>query len=146
MSEITIIQASNKIELAIKGLVLHNGKALILQRSDHDEHGAGTWECVGGGLEFGEDVEQSLIREVHEEAGIHIGIDKILYATTFQTNSTRQVVILKYLCNCQTDKVILSEEHKDFRWVSKEEAKQLLSAGILHDFQKHGIFSLEEWI
>ncbi|MDK7667436.1 NUDIX hydrolase [Cytobacillus oceanisediminis] len=145
MNEAVALQTKTDIVIAIKGLIIHQGKALILQRADHDDVGAGTWECVGGKLEFGEEIEGSLIREVKEEAGIDISIEKLLYATTFQTDPTRQVVVLKYLCSCQTDTVLLSDEHKDFRWVPKDEAKQLLSEGILHDFEKHGIFRLKEW-
>lgn len=145
MNEAIALQTRTNIVIAIKGLIIHQGKALILQRADHDDVGAGTWECVGGKLEFGEDIEGSLIREVKEEAGIDISIEKLLYATTFTTDPTRQVVVLKYLCSSQTDSVILSDEHKDFRWVSKDEAKQLLSEGILHDFEKHGTFSINEW-
>ncbi|WP_211705160.1 NUDIX hydrolase, partial [Mycobacterium tuberculosis] len=145
MNEAVALQTKTDIVIAIKGLIIHQGKALILQRADHDDVGAGTWECVGGKLEFGEEIEGSLIREVKEEAGIDISIEKLLYATTFQTDPTRQVVVLKYLCSCQTDTVLLSDEHKDFRWVPKDEAKQLLSEGILHDFEKHGIFCLKEW-
>lgn len=145
MNEAVALQTKTDIVIAIKGLIMHQGKALIMQRADHDDVGAETWECVGGKLEFGEDIEESLIREVKEEAGIDIWIEKLLYATTFKTDPTRQVVVLKYLCSCQTDAVILSDEHKDFRWVPKDEAKQLLSEGILHDFEKHGVFNLEEW-
>ncbi|WP_409300739.1 NUDIX hydrolase [Peribacillus sp. SCS-155] len=140
------MKTKNEIVLALKGIVLHDKKALILQRADHDEVGAGTWEFAGGKLEFGEDLESSLAREVYEETGLNINIEKLLYASTFQTGPARQVVVLKYVCSSDTNRVILSDEHKEFRWVSKAEAKILLAKGIIHDFDIHGVFSLEHWL
>jgi 8-oxo-dGTP diphosphatase len=115
--------SENKIVVAVKGIIIRNGKALIIKRSDDDEIGAGTWECVGGKIEFGENLEAALVREVKEEAGLNISVSKILYATTFKTDPTRQVVILTYLCESLEEEVRLSPEHTDYQWVTKEQLK-----------------------
>lgn len=88
----------NEIIVAVKGIILNEGKLLIVQRDHNDEIGGGTWECVGGEVEFGEDLEAALVREIKEEVGINATVLNILYATTFNTIATRQVVILAYLC------------------------------------------------
>jgi ADP-ribose pyrophosphatase YjhB (NUDIX family) len=38
-----------------------------------------TWSLPGGTLEFGETLEACLIREVHEETGLHVAIERLLY-------------------------------------------------------------------
>lgn len=106
---------------------------LILKRADGDEVGNGTWETVGGKIEFGEDLEPALIREIKEEAGIDVTVQKLLFATTFKTNPTRQVVILTYLCKTSQDNVVLSDEHSDYLWASKLQLKDYLPPSILSD-------------
>lgn len=134
----------NKIVVAVKGIIVKNKKILVIKRASNDEIGGDTWECVGGKIEFGEDLEEALIREIKEEVGLTISVDRLLYATTFKTNPSRQVVILTYLCNSDSTKVILSQEHTDYKWVSKEESKKLLIPEIIKDFESNNIFSIKE--
>jgi 8-oxo-dGTP diphosphatase len=134
----------NRIVVAVKGIIVNNKKVLIIQRHDKDDIGAETWECVGGKLNFGEDLESALKREIKEETGIEVNIHKLLYATTFNTDPSRQVVIITYLSTSESDKVVLSEEHIAYKWATKEELKRLLDKGILNDFERNGIFLLEE--
>ncbi|MEB3751580.1 NUDIX domain-containing protein [Geobacillus sp. FSL W8-0032] len=133
------------IVVVLKGLILHKGTVLIVQRAPDDEVGGGTWELVGGGMRFGEELEAALIREIEEEVGLTVTVKKVLYAATFQTHPTRQVVILTYLCTSEQHEVILSKEHIHYCWATKDEARQLLPPTIVYDFEKNGVFSLAEW-
>ncbi len=134
----------NNIVVAIKGLILNKGKILIIKRAYDDEVSPGDWECVGGKIEFGEDLETALIREINEEVGLSITVEKLLYATTFKTNPTRQVVIITYLCRSDEDTVILSDEHVEYKWATKDQLKEFLIPEILSDFEKNNIFSIKE--
>jgi len=69
----------NKIIVAVKGIINHNGKILIIQRSDDDETGANTWEFAGGKIDFGENLEDALIREVKEEVGLLPGFPVYIF-------------------------------------------------------------------
>lgn len=132
----------NHIVVIVKGIILYNDKVLIVRRSDKDEIGAGNWEFVGGNIEFGEELEQALVREVQEEVNLEITIDKVLYNTTYKTNPTRQAVILVYKCYAKDDKVKLSEEHSDYKWVSEKELRDLVFVDILNDMDKYNVFPL----
>jgi 8-oxo-dGTP diphosphatase len=132
------------IIVGVKGVIINNGKVLIVKRSAHSHVGGGSWECVGGKLEFGETLEEALIREAKEEAGIRIIVKSILYATTFLTNSSRQVVLNTYLCKTEDTEVTLSNEHSDFCWATKNELDALLSTNIIKDFEQYGVFQLDE--
>ena len=134
----------NKIVVAVKGIIVNNGRVLIVKRASNDEIGAGTWECVGGKIEFGEELETALIREIKEEVGLNIIVQKLLYAATFKTDPTRQVVILTYLCKSEATDVTLSMEHLEYLWATKDQLKQLLHPGILADFEKNNVFSIQE--
>ncbi|WP_316571745.1 NUDIX domain-containing protein [Neobacillus sp. YIM B06451] len=134
----------NNIVVAVKGIVVNNGKVLIVKRSANDEAGGGTWECPGGKLDFGETLENALAREIAEETGLDVAVGKLLFATTILTNPVRQVAILTYLCRAESDAVMLSTEHTDFCWADKDEVKALLAPGIVSDFEKHGVFECDE--
>jgi len=134
----------NKIIVAVKGIIICNGKALIIKRSNYDDIGAGIWEFAGGKLEFGEDLKQALVREALEETGLPITVDKLLYATTFMTSKERQVVVMAYLCESQTDCVIISSEHDAFMWATIEELKTNVAKGILNDLEEFKVFEVLE--
>lgn len=135
----------NVVAVVVKGVIIHDRRVLIVQRAANDQVGGGTWECAGGKIVFGEDLEAALIREVKEEVGLDVTVEKILYATTFQTGPTRQVVIISYLCESTNKDIVLSEEHMDYKWTTKDQIKKLMDPTIVKDFEQNQVFSIEEW-
>ena len=131
----------NIIVVALKALIVHRGKVLLVQRSATDEVGASTWEFAGGKLDFGETPEAALSREVHEETGLHIQVGRPLYAATFMSHPWRQMVILCYHGTSDTDVVTLSHEHQAHVWATPAQMRQLLPDLILHDLERHGIWA-----
>lgn len=67
---------------------------------------------------------------------------KLLYATTFKTNPSRQVVILTYLCEVDKGEVLLSSEHSDYLWANKNQLKEFLFSDIISDLEKHNVFEI----
>lgn len=120
---------------AMKAMILYNKKVLILKRTNNHRFGAGTWEFPGGKLEFGEDLISGLKREIMEETGLLVTVEKLQYATTFMTHEYRQVVIINYLCKTDTDKIALSEEHTEYIWADKKILKERLSKRMLKDLE-----------
>jgi 8-oxo-dGTP pyrophosphatase MutT (NUDIX family) len=55
------------------------------------------WGILGGGLEHGEDSEEAVVREVWEETGITVKVEKLLLIKSF----TPDKFILYYLCTVQ---------------------------------------------
>lgn len=130
-----------KIVVALKAIILSNSKALIIRRSLDDEIGAGTWEFVGGKIEFGETLEEAIKREVMEETSLEISVGELLYAVTFKTNPDRQVVILTYACELVGNAdVTLSNEHLSFKWAYRASLEELLEKTILCDLDKNHVF------
>ena len=52
------------------GLVLQPGKILLCRISPRISEWAGWWTLPGGGIDFGEDPEGAMVREVREETGL----------------------------------------------------------------------------
>ncbi len=51
-------------------IVTKDDRVLLIKRTG--SHGAGTWSCPGGLIDFGESIEQCAIREMKEETGLDI--------------------------------------------------------------------------
>lgn len=131
-----------KIVVVVKGIITLNNEILIIKRKDDDRIDPGTWENVGGKIEFGENLETALKREINEEVGLDVVVNKLLYAVTFQPYPTKHVVLITYKCTAQKGEVMLSEEHSDYRWVSEKEFKELVHQPILEDMERYNVFSL----
>jgi 8-oxo-dGTP diphosphatase len=137
----------NQITVVVKGIIICRRKVLIVKRDDDDPIGPGTWEFAGGCIEFGETLEEAMIREAHEEAGIGITIKKLLYAHSFKTKPSRQIVMITYLCDTDQQDVTLSDEHAEFLWADMYTARALLLDAIVKDMEKYNVFeSIAQYI
>lgn len=137
---------NNRFVPIVKAAIFQDGKLLIVQRAKNEKVAGGTWECPGGKVEFGEDLETALIREVKEETGLNIDVKRILYASVYNSDPKRQFIILTYLSSCDHYTVTLSNEHMNFQWADKDQVKSLLAPNIIRDFELNMVFSLEDWI
>jgi len=127
--------------VAQKSLIIYNRRVLLVQRSNYAS-GENEWEIPGGGLRFGEDLHEGLLREIHEETGLSVRVDRLLYAMTALVNPQRQIVGLTYLSYADSDQVILSHEHKDYIWASRRQLVELLNKPMLDDFMRHSVFDM----
>lgn len=107
-------------------------KFLALRRSFDDPSRPGKWDLVGGGVDFGELAELGLRREIKEEAGIEIkDIQPIYVFSRFLTDIKMYELFIGYRCIAKSENIILSKEHSEFLWATKEEFLQLESAQYL---------------
>lgn len=132
----------NEIKVVVKGVLVKNNRVLIVQRSQIETVGAGTWETVGGNLHFGESFETALKREFSEEVGLNITVKNQLFSTTFHTSKTRQIVLLTFLCDTKEEQITLSDEHEQYLWATKDDLLTLLPQEIIEDFSLHNVLDL----
>ena len=79
----------------------------------------GMWEFPGGKIESGESHETALKREIQEELGIDISIEKFICTTNYNYPSFH-LTMHCYLCNIVSGEIEL-REHKAARWLKPEE-------------------------
>jgi 8-oxo-dGTP diphosphatase len=106
-------------------LIEKEGKFLIIQRATHDTR-PGTWETPGGGLEWGEDPEVAVKREVKEECGLNITVIepvKILSWTNKREGVQTHKIQLVYRCALSHpgQEVVLSPDHSAYKWVDESQ-------------------------
>lgn len=82
---------SAKHSVSVAGVVVNDrGQVLVICRRDN-----GHWETPGGVLELGESFEDGVRREVAEETGFDVSVDRL---TGIYKNMTLGVVALVFLC------------------------------------------------
>ena len=108
----------------------HSGKYLVMCRSAEKDIGAGEWECVTGRVDQGEGFLEALHREVMEELKVQIQPDFLLRTTHFYRGTPipeNEMVGVIYACSLDDPESIqTSWEHSEIRWVTADEAAELL--------------------
>src|SRR4026209_280907 len=62
--------------IGVGGAVGRNGGPLLVRRASR--HGRGNWQLPGGFIEPDETIEQAVVREVQEEAGVTAEVEAVL--------------------------------------------------------------------
>jgi 8-oxo-dGTP pyrophosphatase MutT (NUDIX family) len=108
-------------------LVLFNKeRVLLLKRKD------GFWEFPGGAVDWGEDPQQSAVRETKEETGLgarNLTFLTVSSATYEKDGNDKHSVYVVYKGECDSDDVRLSDEHTEHRWLTLTEAKFMKNFG-----------------
>ncbi len=118
-----------------KAVIAEGNKYLILKRSPKAHAYPNCWDFAGGKLEAGEDISESVEREVLEETSLKVKAIRPVFIFHEFVNSHPSVFIL-YQCNKISGKIRLSEEHTEFKWATKEEILKLKTEKFLRAFLK----------
>lgn len=104
------------------------GRHLFIRRSKANcvDSGVQGWDIPGGRIMADEPIGVALAREVAEETGLLLkGEPKLFLAQDiFTSDGRRHIVRLIYTARAK-GRVILSEEHDDFKWIDASQAKDL---------------------
>lgn len=100
---------------------------LLLRRSG-DVIYAGSWRMVGGKIENEETAYATALRELKEETGLFASrLWAVPYTNNFYEASKDRVNIIPvFAAEVLLQNVVLSREHSEFRWVTFDEARDLL--------------------
>lgn len=123
--------------IAVKAIIVHEGKLLLIKRRLDDVHKPGAWEIPGGRLEEGEDPFRGLQRESEEEAGISIRIEHPLRVHHFTRDDGQRITMIVFLCTSSSQRIRLSEEHVDHAWLTIEEAKERIVPDFREDLERY---------
>ncbi|NJD22763.1 MAG: NUDIX pyrophosphatase, partial [Melioribacter sp.] len=119
---------SSLIEVHIFRRIGNDLEFLLLKRASNEKY-PGLWQMVTGSIE-NEDAHQTALREVKEETGLTpIKFWVVPNINSFYSPETDVIVMIPVFAVLvdESQKVIISDEHTDFKWVQKEEAVKLLA-------------------
>ena len=104
-----------KIEV-VAAIIYKDGEYFATQRGYGEFEGM--WEFPGGKIEPSESRESALKREIQEELGIDITINKFICTTDYEYPSFH-LTMHCYLCSIMSGEIEL-REHKSARWLTTE--------------------------
>lgn len=124
---------TDDIEFLQKAVVFHpkkKGVFLALKRSADSFTFPSRWDLPGGNVLYGELHDESLRKEIDEEASLRVGkLSPAQVVTTYDREKKIYVIFNGFYCQAKSDVVKISDEHSEFRWVTKEEFIKLKPIG-----------------
>lgn len=113
------------LRLSVKMVIKDkNGRCLLLKRSMSSKGNPGKWDFPGGKIDAGENFEEALIREVAEETGLTVSIERAVGIANSEL-PTVKVVILIVEGRLESGQVRLSSEHDDYVWIDLHELPKM---------------------
>ena len=109
-----VVNRDNKFFLALRGKQAKNER--------------GKWEFPGGSVEFGDTIEETIVREIKEEYGFDIEIVELLGVTNHLIPDEKQHWLSPaFICKVLRGVPKILEPHKcdDIGWFSLEEISKL---------------------
>ena len=129
-----------KLQQACAGGFIRNkfGEILFVKRSENDSFLPGNWELPGGGVEYGENVEKTLSREIKEECRLDIEVGFPMAVSDYCMKDDKkeiQRVEIIFLCKLlnPTQAVVLSNEHSEYKWVFSNKISELELSSYMRD-------------
>jgi len=108
----------------VAAVIFREGRVLCVQRPENArEYVSLKWEFPGGKIESGENREQALKREIHEELDVEIG-NLDYFMTVEHTYPDFHLVMHAYTCSIAKGEPVL-KEHIALKWLRVEELDQL---------------------
>ena len=123
------ISKKGRIRLGCSAVIFDEAreKVLLTKRADN-----GLWCLPGGGMDPGESVEETIIREVQEETGLIVRVLRLIgvysdpnWLVVYNESDSVQIVALNFEVEITAGEPGLSNETSDWDYYSLEEIDKL---------------------
>ena len=111
------MQPTHKVSVAA---MVHNGKGKILLVNSPWRG----WEYPGGLIEPGETFEEALRREIREESGVEVELERFVGICK---NLEKDIVNIDFVCRYVSGELTTSDESTEVVWVTPEEAVKMIT-------------------
>ena len=123
--------------VGVKGVIVRDGKVLLLHTNANHENRGDRWEMPGGRIDGDETIEQALRRELKEELPNiqNIEIGEILSShrllKDIEGNNSLVLIFYRVKADFGGSEPELSEEHLEYQWADKPTAAKLVEDNTL---------------
>jgi 8-oxo-dGTP diphosphatase len=114
--------ADRPVRIVVTAAVIGRGDTFLVTRRPHGVHLEGLWEFPGGKCEPGETHERCLAREILEELGMRVRIDRKLLQVTHEYPD-RTVELHFFACDLLDEPAPLLGQ--EMRWVRRQDLASL---------------------
>lgn len=109
-----------KHSVSVAGVVVRDDDRVLVIRRDDNGH----WEAPGGVLELDESFEDGVRREVLEETGLTVIVQRL---SGVYKNLAHGIVALVYRCRPTEGDAGPTAEAREVRWMTREEVQAAMS-------------------
>lgn len=119
-----------RLFVATKAFIRNSeGGILILRESSKYEDGTNTnkYDVVGGRIKPGQHFNESLLREIKEETGCEVEIGRPFFVNEWRPivkGEEWQIIGVFFECTVKSDRVALSDDHDDYKWIAPKNYKE----------------------
>lgn len=142
----TFDMEDKKIIIKVRAIILYEGKLLVVRHP----HNTSFVALPGGHLEWGEDIQECLSREIVEELGVKPNIGRLFYINTFTQIDNKQYVEFFFEIKngadyLDTEKLTRSHAYEiaEIVWISSTNDINILPKLFADDFKAGKIVSDE---
>ncbi len=101
-------ESSAHFRVGVSALIFDEGRVLLAHRRDID-----WWNLPGGGMEVGETVDEAVCREVREETGLEVEVERLVGV---YSKPQKQEVVLTFRCHITSGALRATEEIRENRY------------------------------
>ncbi len=128
----------NKVRTRVCGILIQEHKILLLNHTGLNPENT-FWSPPGGGIEFGETIEQTLKREFQEEVSLKIEVKQFLFLNEHIASSLHAIELF-YIIESQEEPSLGKDPELDnslleMKWFSQKELN------LIPNKLKHSIFN-----
>ncbi|HLI88403.1 MAG TPA: NUDIX domain-containing protein [Ktedonobacteraceae bacterium] len=113
MTEASEALRSAPFRIGVYALIFDEGRVLLALRRDID-----WWNLPGGGMEAGETVEEAMRREVREETGLEVVVERLVGV---YSKPQKQEVVLTLRCQVVGGTLTATQESRECRFFMPNE-------------------------
>src|SRR5437764_12371670 len=104
--------SSARFRVGVYAVIFNEEGVLLAHRRDID-----WWNLPGGGMESGETVDEALCREVREETGLEVKVERLV---GIYSKPQKQEVVLTFLCQVISGTLQSTEEIRESRYFAPD--------------------------
>ena len=116
MRQLDAVRAKAAPILVVAGVIRNARGQVLVARRARGQSNAGLWEFPGGKRESGETEAECLAREIHEEFGAAIDVERPLTVTECHTGG-RAIKLVAWTARAEDDAVFTPTVHSEIQWI-----------------------------
>lgn len=106
--------------IPVTAAIIRRGDQYLIAQRKAGAHQAGLWEFPGGKVIFGERPEDGLRREILEELGLPVVVER-LFSVESHVYGDRHILLLVYLCTPESTVEPQTLDVGSFAWVRSDQ-------------------------